>query len=92
MVKIVATTINELMPTLLAGAFGGMSEQNADSILYAYLENSLNDTDAPQITTNTNVNLIKVANEWKISTENDDVVNAITGNFLKAFDRFGKVK
>ena len=85
MVRIVTGMISELMPLALTLAFSEDSQSKMDTMATQYLQNSLSDPEAPKITTDTVVNLIKSNDGWKISADNDAFFDALVGNMGKAF-------
>lgn len=87
MVRIATKAMSELMPLAFAAAFSETDNNEMDAMMNQYLENSILDPQAPKVTTDVNVNLVKTNNGWKIAEDNDDLFNAITGNAAKAFNK-----
>lgn len=85
MLRIVSKTISEIMPLAFASAFSNDGSQDMDSLMEQYMLNSMSDPNAPIISTNTVINLVKTDKGWKVSQDNDELFNAITGNAMKAF-------
>lgn len=85
-VRVATKAMSELMPMAFAAAFSkDKSKQDMDAMMNQYLENSISDPQAPKVTTDVNVNLVKTKDGWKIGSNNDELFNAITGNAAKAF-------
>lgn len=85
--KIMSSMVSKLLPKILA------SSQNNDtsSMVYQYLSDSIKDSNAPTITSEIDINLIKDANtkKWVIVSD-EDLTNAMTGNFIKALSSYNQ--
>ncbi len=88
--KISAKTIADLLPTMLASAFDEKKDEKKqeEMILQSFL-NSINAPDAPKTVTEVDIKLVKDKNSWLIEG-NDDLLNAMTGNFAKITDTLNK--
>ncbi|GAW91188.1 DUF4352 domain-containing protein [Calderihabitans maritimus] len=90
LLRIVGKAIQEMLPMAFAAAFSESTSQEAvDKMLEQYLENSISDPNAPMTTSQVKINLVKANGTWKISQDNDDLLNAVTGNIAKAFSMVG---
>lgn len=69
------TIINNYMQELLKRAFSG--EQTSDQDIQNYLIEELKKEDVELTTKTQNINLVKQDGKWKISTENEELVNII---------------
>lgn len=85
--RIMSKTISELLPTLMAqGASSEKPDQEKQSMMiYQYLLNSINDSNAPKTQTEVTIKLVKDKKGWLVEPD-DDLLNALTGNLEKAVD------
>lgn len=92
LLKITSKTISELMGIAFATAFSDDSQQlDMEKLTQQYFLNSVSDPNAPMVTTEVDIKLIKKDNAWYIQA-NDDLLNAITGNMAKAFGELQKIE
>lgn len=87
LVKITSKMVTDLMPTLMASAMSGNTdEKKTDQLIEEYFIKNISASDAPMTTTNVDIKLIKSNDKktWLIQG-NDDLANALTGNISKAF-------
>ncbi|AJA50032.1 hypothetical protein CPAST_c40020 [Clostridium pasteurianum DSM 525 = ATCC 6013] len=83
--KIYGKTVSDLMPSLLASAFSNANSDDAKNQVIQTFINDLNDPNASKTTTEVDIKLVKDNKSGWLIEPNDDLVNAITGNFNKAF-------
>lgn len=92
LLKITSKTISELMGIAFATAFSDDSQQlDMEKLTQQYFLNSVSDPNAPMVTTEVDIKLVKKDNAWYIQA-NDDLLNAITGNMAKAFGELQKIE
>lgn len=86
MVRVAAKTMSELIPMAIAAAFSqDGAQKDMEAMVEQYFMNSISDPQAPKTATDTAVNLVKTRDGWKVSANNEEFFNAMTGNMAKAF-------
>lgn len=92
LVKITASMVTDLLPTLMAKSLSGEenSEAETEKLLEQYYINSINNPNVAKTTTDVTIKLVKSSDKksWLIDPD-DDLLNAITGNLQNAFNSFG---
>lgn len=86
--KIMSSMVSKLLPKILASS---QNNNDTSSMVYQYLSDSIKDSNAPTITSEIDINLIKDANtkKWVIVSD-EDLTNAMTGNFIKALSSYNQ--
>lgn len=83
--RVTTKMVSELLPTLMSQALSGekQDEKKQNDMILQYMINSINDPNAPKTVTDVDIKLAKDKNGWLI-VPNEDLTNAMTGNFAKA--------
>jgi hypothetical protein len=68
-----------VMSEMIAIAFSGNDSEDIGQLTENLFMEKISTSDVPLTTMTTTVNLVKVDSDWKISDDNDDFGNAITG-------------
>lgn len=89
--KVMSNMIASLLPSMIASSLKGQSSNASSTLVYQYLTKNISDPNAPTITSEIDINLIKDANtkKWVIVSD-EDLANAMTGNFMKALSSFNQ--
>lgn len=90
--KIMASTLQSAIGSVFANAFSGSSDNtNNQNMVEQTFEKEISDPNAPKTTTDTQINLVKDKNgQWKIDSNNDAFVSALTGNVAKVLNNMGQ--
>lgn len=81
--KVVAKYISDILPLVLASAFSGGKATDLAPQMNKYMEDAVRDPEAPMTTTDIDVKLVRIKDQWRISAANVDLVNVMTGNLLE---------
>ena len=86
--KVMSSMVSKLLPKILASS---QNNNDTSSMVYQYLSDNIKDSNAPTITSEIDINLIKDANtkKWVIVSD-EDLTNAMTGNFIKALSSYNQ--
>lgn len=85
MMKISEQAINEVV----GAAFTSGTSDNTDQIMEDSFLKSLNAPEKPMTTTETKISMEKSGGSWKVSSNNEELANSLTGNLVKAFEDLG---
>lgn len=88
MVRVATKAMSELMPMAFASAFSGDDEESKkkmDAMMDQYFENSIADPEAPKVTKEVDVNLVKTKDGWKVAKDNEQLFDAYVGGAASAF-------
>jgi hypothetical protein len=84
--KIYSKTVSDLMPSLFATSLSNPnSEENTKNQVMQTFLNAINNPNASKTTTEVDIKLVKEDKKGWLIDPNDDLLNAMTGNFNKAF-------
>jgi len=87
MVRVFTEVMNQIMPLAFASAFDENSSEKIEELTDQYFMNAISDPDAPTITSEVTVKLVKEEGKWLIEPD-DDLLNAMTGNAGKLAELF----
>lgn len=88
MVSVVTEVMNKIMPLAFASAFDENSDdEKLEELSNQYFESAMSDPDAPTITSEVTIKLVKEEGEWLIVPD-DALLNALTGNAGKLAELF----
>ncbi len=88
MVSVVTDVMGKIMPLAFASAFDeDADDSNIEELTEQYFENALSDPDAPTVTSDITIKLVKEDGDWLIVPD-DDLLNALTGNAGKLAEMF----
>jgi hypothetical protein len=75
-----AQIMKTMLGTALANALTGNSQGNSDSAMTKELETELSSKSLAMTTSDVKLNMVKTDSGWKVSSNNDDFLSAITGH------------
>lgn len=88
MVSVATDVMNKILPLAFASAFDENSnDDKIEELTDQYFENAMSDPDAPTITSEITIKLVKEKGDWLIVPD-DDLLNAMTGNAGKLAEMF----
>ncbi len=88
MVSVVTDVMGKIMPLAFASAFDENSDdKKIEELTDQYFENAMSDPDAPTVTNEVTIKLVKEDGDWSIVPD-DDLLNAMTGNAGKLAEMF----
>lgn len=88
--KVTEKMISDLLPKMMAQALSGeeIDEKKQQDMMMEYLVNSISDSSVAKAVTDIEIKLVKDKKAWLVEPS-DDLLNALTGNFEKAFQGLG---
>jgi hypothetical protein len=86
-VRVSTDVISKIMPLAFAAAFDDNSDDKIEELTEQYFESALSDPDAPTVTNEVTIKLVKEEGDWVIVPD-DDLLNALTGNAGKLAEMF----
>jgi hypothetical protein len=88
MVSVVTDVMNKILPLAFASAFDENSnDDKIEELTEQYFDNAMSDPDAPTVTNEVTIKLVKEKGGWLIVPD-DDLLNALTGNAGKLAEMF----
>jgi hypothetical protein len=88
MVRVVTDVMNQIIPLAFASALDENSnDEKVEELTDQYFNNTISDPNAPTVTSEVTVKLLKEKGGWLIDPD-DDLLNAMTGNADKLAELF----
>ncbi|CEO89975.1 DUF4878 domain-containing protein [Syntrophaceticus schinkii] len=88
MVSVVTDVMNKILPLAFASAFDENSnDDKIEELTEQYFDNAMSDPNAPTVTSEVTIKLVKEKGDWLIVPD-DDLLNALTGNAGKLAEMF----